>query len=108
MEVKDKYGIISYKEVENDYLAFDHLLSIVTSINRLKNKIEYSDLVFHVMPKYFTLKELQLVYEAILNKKLLDPAFRRIIEPKVRKTDKVKTGGGHRPSVLFTYNDKQK
>ena len=56
-----------------------------------------------MMPKYFTLGELQQVYEVILGKKLLDPAFRRIIANKVVKTDKVQTGGGHRPSVLFTY-----
>ena len=47
--------------------------------------------------------ELQQVYEVILGKKLLDPAFRRIIKDKVVKTDKMKTGGGHRPSYLFEY-----
>ena len=56
-----------------------------------------------MMPEYFTLGELQQVYEIILGKKLLDPAFRRIIANKVEKTDKMKTGGGHRPSVLFKY-----
>jgi hypothetical protein len=60
-----------------------------------------------MMPEYFTLGELQQVYEVILGKKLLDPAFRRIIADKVIKTDKVKTGGGHRPSVLFRYNNKE-
>ena len=102
-ETKDEYGVVSYKEVENEYLAFDHLLSIITSINRLKNKIEYSDLVFHMMPKYFTLKELQLVYEAILDKKLIDPVFRREIANKVVKTSKTKKDGGHRPSSLYMY-----
>ena len=106
-EIKDKYGVISYKEIDNKYLAFDHLLSIVTSINRLKNKVEYSDIVFHMMPKYFTLKELQLVYEAILNKKLIDPVFRREIAHKVKKTNKSKNDGGHRPSSLYVYNAKQ-
>ena len=56
------------------------------------------------MPEYFTLGELQQVYEVILNKKLLDPAFRRIIADKVVKSEKMRTGGGHRPSVLFKYN----
>lgn len=102
-ELKDSYGIVSYKEIDNEYLAFDHLLSIVTSINRLKNKIEYSDLVFHMMPKYFTLKELQLVYEAILDKKLIDPVFRREIMHKVKKSNKTKKDGGHRPSSLYSY-----
>ena len=56
-----------------------------------------------MMPEYFTLGELQQVYEVILNKKLLDPAFRRIIADKVVKSEKMRTGGGHRPSVLFKY-----
>jgi hypothetical protein len=102
-EVKDKYGIVTYKEVSNDYLAFDHLVAIATSLSRLKNKIEYTDIVFHMMPKYFTLKELQSVYEAILDKKLLDPVFRREIENKVEKTKKTRKGGGHRPSSLYKY-----
>lgn len=93
------------KVTKNNDLAFDHALVIATGIERLKNKIEYTDIVFNMMPKYFTLGELQQVYEVILNKKLLDPAFRRIISNKVEKTDKVQTGGGHRPSALFKYKN---
>ena len=98
----DRY---KYDIEENDSLAFDHALVIAAGISRLKNKIEYTDIVFNMMPKYFTLGELQQVYEVILGKKLLDPAFRRIIANKVEKTDKMKQGGGHRPSVLFKYKE---
>lgn len=93
----------SFKIVENNDIAFDHALVILLGLERLKNKIQYTDIVFHMMPEYFTLGELQQVYEVILNKKLLDPAFRRIIASKVEKTTKVKTGGGHRPSALFKH-----
>ena len=89
--------------LENEKIAFDHPLIITSGISRLKNKLEYTDIVFNMMPEYFTLGELQQVYEVILGKKLLDPAFRRIIANKVEKTTKMKTGGGHRPSVLFKY-----
>lgn len=92
-----------YEVIQNDKLAFDHALVIATGISRLKNKIEYTDIVFNMMPEYFTLGELQRVYEVILGKKLLDPAFRRIIANKVEKTSKIKTGEGHRPSALFKY-----
>lgn len=92
-----------YEIIENEKLAFDHVLVIATGIERLRNKINYTDIVFHMMPEYFTLGELQRVYEVILDKKLLDPAFRRIIADKVLKTDKLKKGEGHRPSALFTY-----
>ena len=105
-ETVNKWGIVKYEDVNNEYLAFDHLNAIVTSIVRLKNKVEYTDIVFHMMPKYFTLKELQLVYEAILDKKLIDPVFRREIENKVIKSNKTRKTGGHRPSVLYKYKEK--
>lgn len=95
----------NYEIVTNTKLAFDHAIVILSGIERLKSKIEYTDVVFNMMPKYFTLGELQQVYEVILGKKLLDPAFRRIIANKVKKTDKMKTGEGHRPSVLFEYKN---
>ena len=87
----DRYDFIS---VKND--------------KRIKNKVNYTDIVFNMMPELFTLGELQQVYEVILNKKLLDPAFRRIIANKVEKTDKMKTGEGHRPSALFRYKNENK
>lgn len=101
----DRY---EYTVVKNDRLAFDHPLVIASGISRLKNKLEYTDIVFNMMPTYFTLGELQQVYEVVLGEELLDPAFRRIISSKVEKTDKVKTGGGHRPSVLFKYKGSDK
>lgn len=100
----DRYKFI---EIKNDALAFDHALVIITGLERLKNKLNYTDIVFNMMPKYFTLGELQQVYEVILNKKLLDPAFRRMIATKVEKTEKMKTGEGHRPSALFQYKDQK-
>lgn len=100
----DRYD---YEVVKNENLAFDHAIVIASGISRLKNKLEYTDIVFNMMPEYFTLGELQQVYEVILGKKLLDPAFRRIIASKVEKTNKVKTGGGHRPSVLYKYKGKE-
>lgn len=98
----------TFEEIKNQDIAFDHAEVILTGLERLKNKIEYTDIVFNMMPRYFTLGELQRVYEIILGKKLLDPAFRRIIANKVEKTNKVKTGEGHRPSAMFQYKKNQK
>lgn len=99
----DRY---KYYVMKNDKIAFDHAILIVSGIERIRNKLDYTDIVFNMMPEYFTLGELQQVYEAILNKKLLDPAFRRIIADKVEKTDLLQKGAGHRPSVLFKYKKK--
>lgn len=105
LKEKTNSNNIKLEVIENEKLAFDHALVIANGISRLKNKIEYTDIVFNMMPEYFTLGELQQVYEAILGKKLLDPAFRRIIANKVEKTSKMQTGAGHRPSALFKYKN---
>lgn len=104
-QTTDRY---KFEILENDSLAFDHPLVIWAGIERLKNKINYTDVVFNMMPELFALGDLQQVYEVILNKKLLDPAFRRIIANKVEKTEYVKTGAGHRPSALFRYKKNTK
>lgn len=88
-------------------LAFDHVDIVLTGLMRLKNKIEYTDLVFHLLPKEFTLTELQNVYEAILGRKLLAPAFRREIKSKVEATGNYMTGSGHRPSALFRQRENE-
>ena len=95
----DRYQFSS----KNKVLAFDHDLVVLAGLERIKNKVNYTDIVFNMMPEYFTLGELQNVYEIILGKKLLAPAFRRIIANKVEATDDYKTGEGHRPSRLFRY-----
>lgn len=99
----DRY---QFSVLKNEKLAFDHAKVILAGLERIRNKVNYTDIVFNMMPEYFTLGELQQVYEVILNKKLLDPAFRRIIANKVEKTNKMQTGLGHRPSVLFRYKRK--
>ncbi len=99
-QTTDRY---SFKIIKNDKLAFDNPLIILAGLERLRNKLNYTDIVFNMMPEMFTLGELQQVYEVILGKRLLDPAFRRIISNKVEKTNNIKTGGGHRPSVLYRY-----
>ena len=98
----DRYTFVS----SSNTLAFDHDIQILSGMERIRNKLNYTDVVFNMMPELFTLGELQQVYEVILGKKLLAPAFRRIIKDKVVKTDKMSTGEGHRPSVLFKYNNK--
>ena len=93
----------TYQVIESKNIAFDHAQIILLGLLRLRNKINYTDIVFNLMPEYFTLTELQTIYELILGKKLLTPAFRRVISEKVEKTDKMLFGAGHRPSCLFKY-----
>jgi ADP-ribose pyrophosphatase YjhB (NUDIX family) len=87
--------------VENNGLAFDHAEIIMCALNRLRAKLEYTDLAFSLMPEKFTLTELQQVYEAILGKPLYKAAFRRKVKSLVEETDEFTQNAGHRPSQIF-------
>jgi len=101
-----KNGQISYKRTleSSTGLAFDHGIIIAQAIERLRSKLEYTDIVFHLMPNLFTLSELQITYEEILDQPLLKANFRRKIAKMVIETDEMNSFGGHRPSKLYKFN----
>lgn len=89
------------EELNNLSLAFDHNLIVEEAIKRIRGKINYTDIIFNMMPEEFTISELQEVYEMILGEKLLAPAFRRTIADKIMDTGKMTSNSGHRPSRIF-------
>lgn len=89
---------------EQGDLAFDHARIIACAVERLRGKIEYTDIALHLMPPTFTLTQLQQVYEVIWDKELLKAAFRRKIAPLVKETDQFTEDGAHRPSRLYRRN----
>lgn len=96
--------ITDYKILENDGLAFDHGKILSIAVERLRGKIDYTDLALHLMPEEFTLTQLQQVYEVITDKTLLKAAFRRKIASLVVETDSYTKKEGHRPSRLYRKN----
>lgn len=97
-------SITTYQVLKSENIAFDHAKNIVYALDRLKNKVEYTDIAFSLMPDLFTLTNLQKCYEIILDKPLLAANFRRKIANMVIETDKIDTGAGHRPSKLYQFN----
>ena len=85
---------------ETDF-AFDHFLIINTALERLQAKITYSDIIFHLLPKEFTLTGLQNVYEAINGRKELAANFRRKIIDLVEETEQYTSEKGHRPAKIY-------
>lgn len=47
-------------------LAFDHDLILRTALSRLRERIHFKPIGFELLPAEFTLKELQTLYEAVL------------------------------------------
>ena len=92
--------------IEGNDLAFDHAKIIYYGILRLRNKIEYTDVAFSLVPEKFTYLELQKVFELILNKKFTKANFQRKVKSRVEATEEYKTGG-FRPARLFRYKPEE-
>ncbi len=93
-----------YKILESDGIAFDHGMIISYAVNCLRDNLNTSMSAFELLPEYFTLTDLQRVYEAILGEELLTANFRRKIADYVIATDRRVEGLGHRPSKLYKRN----
>lgn len=101
----EKYSDIRWFDVRNlPRLAYDHREIARYALKRLQWKVEYTNVVYSLLPKYFTLSELQEVYEVILARKLDRRNFQRKIKSIniVRPTKKSQTGK-HRPAVLYEF-----
>ena len=83
-------------------LGFDHEEIVTCAIARLRNKIRYEPIGFELLPKRFTLSQLQKLYEQILGRELDKRNFRK----KLLKMDllidtgKKETGVSHRAAKL--------
>ncbi len=86
-------------------LAFDHNRIVHYALERLRNKINYTTLGFQLLPKVFTLTELQGSYEIILGRPLDKRNFRRkMLQLGILKsTRQFKTSGRQRPARLYTF-----
>jgi 8-oxo-dGTP diphosphatase len=58
-------------------LAFDHKTILETALERLKGKVRYKPIGFELLPKRFTLRELQHLYETVLGTELDKRNFRK-------------------------------
>ena len=81
--------------------GFDHYNIIKIALERLQSKILYSNIIFNLLPKEFTLTQLQNVYETILGKKDQAANFRRKVIDMVQETDRHTSDKGHRPAKLY-------
>ena len=84
-------------------LAFDHLEMLQMTVQRLRGKLDYSPVGYALLPKKFTLRELQDVHETILGRSLNKDAFRRrMLETgELEATGERETGTGFRPAEFY-------
>jgi len=87
-------------------LAFDHDEILATALERLRGKLSYTAIGFELLPKKFTLSQLQRVYEAILGEELDKRNFRKRVDALgVAKplNETAIVGGAGRPAQLFSF-----
>ena len=90
-------------------LAYDHKKIISYALERLRGRIEYTNIAQHLLPEKFTLSELQNVYEVILDKVLDKRNFRKkILSTNLLKDTKTKQKQGiMRPATLYKFASKK-
>ena len=86
-------------------LAFDHDRILEYALQRLRWKLEWTALGFLLLPKEFTLSELQKVYETVLSEPLDKRNFRRkILSAGVLEETGNMRAGDHRPAKLYRFS----
>ena len=75
------------------------------ALQRLRWKVEYTNVVYSLLPREFTLSELQRIYEAILGKKLDKRNFRKKILSLglLRSSGRRRTGLKARPARMYMF-----
>ena len=94
-------GWFVVEEVSSAGLAFDHLRILQDARRALSAETERSPLVLRIMPREFTLSELQRAYEGIVGQEFDKGNFRRSFNMDwLIKTDKLRRGH-QRPAVIY-------
>lgn len=89
-------------------LIFDHNHIVKTALVTLKDEIRREPLCFELLPKRFTLRQMQNVYEAILGERLDNRNFRKKIRPLeylIPLAEKEKNVN-HKPARLYRFDKK--
>jgi 8-oxo-dGTP diphosphatase len=100
-----KYTRLEWRAV-NDLpsLAYDHNAVARYALERLRAKLAYTNIVYGLLPREFSLGQLQGIYEIILGRRLDRRNFRKklLATGLLRRLPKVRRGP-HRPATLYTF-----
>lgn len=90
-------------------LAFENDRVIAYAEERLRNKLEYTNVAYSLLPRQFTLTQLQRVYEVILGEPQDKRNFRRRVVGLgiVRETGQSVKEGAHRPAMLYEFSSRE-
>jgi len=101
---------VAWKEVRSiESLAFDHYKIMHTCLSKLQRDVKFRPIGFELLPKQFTLTELQKLYEAVLETDMDKRNFRKkILNMNILDTKhEMQKNVAHRPAKLYAF-DKDK
>lgn len=87
-------------------MAYDHREIVDYALKRLQKKVLFTNCAFALLPKLFTLSQLQTVYEEVLGKSLDKRNFRKkyLSLKMIQPTKELHMEGAHRPARLYRFN----
>ena len=88
-------------------LVFDHPQMVKQARIMLQKKASSEPIGFNLLPKLFTLSQLQSLYEAIYGEQIDKRNFRKRIAEMdyIEKTDKIDKTGSKRGAALYKFNE---
>ena len=91
-------------------MAFDHKQIVATCLQQLQFRVEDDPVVLNLLPKKFSLRELQNLYESILGTKLDRRNFRKkfFLMDWLEDVKEVEQDVPHRPGKLYRFKTFQK
>ncbi len=105
LETTEKYSGVKWFNVKKlPEFAYDHVKLAKYALQRLHWKLEYTNVVYSLLPRRFTLSNLRRVYEIILGRKIDRRNFqRKVLSLNLLKTTRRRQFGKHRPAVLYEF-----
>ena len=90
-------------------LAFDHAEILKTALGRIRGKLTYAPVGFELLPQKFTIKQLQKLYEIVLDRRLDNRNFRKKIfgMDVLRELDEMQKGVPHRAARLYKFDERK-
>ena len=87
-------------------LIFDHNRIVDKAMEQIRNQINYLPIGISLLPEKFTMKEYQILYEEILQKKLDRANFQKKMLKLgfLDRHEKQLTGGAHKAPYLYAFN----
>ena len=90
-------------------LAFDHAAILGSALERVRGKLTYAPIGFELLPRKFTVKQLQKLYEIVLGTTLDNRNFRKKIfgMDVLQELDEMQTGVPHRAARLYRFDERK-